>query len=139
MGKYSAFGSALAYESATDVFTAIPNIGDFELPLGEADLVDATSHDSPGGYEEQLAGIKRRGEITVPIQFDPANAVHKWLVQNHGSTKTFKATGPTAAGVFTAEFSAIIQSGSLAMPVSGAFAGSFGLKVTGSYTFVWPA
>jgi hypothetical protein len=138
--KHSAFGSKLAYLStAPSTFTDIPNLGDFELPLGEVDIHDATSHDSPGGYEEVVPGVKRRGEITIPIQFDPANAVHKWLVENNGTTKNFRATGPTSAGVFTATFDAIIQSANLSMPVNGVWGGSFSLKVTGNYTFAWPS
>ena len=72
MTKYSAFGTVLELDGTPIV--AIQNIGGPKL---STDTIDVTAHDSPGSWEEVIATILRSGELSLDIEYDPAEATHK--------------------------------------------------------------
>jgi predicted secreted protein len=76
--KYCAFGTQLKMGDGADpeVFATVANVRSIGGPGLEKDVVDTTAHDSPGGWEEVCASIKRSGEVSLEILYDPADATH---------------------------------------------------------------
>jgi hypothetical protein len=66
----SAFGAALRI----DIFAEVAGLGDLSGMSVEPNLTDATTHDSPGGFEEQVATTIATGEVTFWLAFDPADS-----------------------------------------------------------------
>jgi len=136
-GKFAAKGSLLQYESSTgpSVFSTIPAVGDFDLPLvGSRDETDITSHDS-GGDEETLLGIARRPAITIPIvTWDGTNTHHGAMVTraNAGTSTNWKVT---CVDTKVCTFTAYVKGVNLGAPVTGAFGASMEIKLTGAVTY----
>jgi hypothetical protein len=74
MAKYAAFGTAFKRSGAT-----VGQVANISGPGLSLDTADATTHDSPGGWEEVVPTILRSGEVTLEILFDPDNVTHQGL------------------------------------------------------------
>ena len=70
------FGTTLSIDAV-----AITQIQDIRGPALSTDTDEVTTHSSPGQVEEFIATIKRTGEVSFPLVFDPANAGHAALYQ----------------------------------------------------------
>lgn len=80
-GAKSAQGTLLKIESATSVgnFLTIPETSKITSPSIKFDLLDATSHDSVGGFKEYVPGLADGENATSECWFIPSNAVHTQL------------------------------------------------------------
>jgi len=136
MAKYAAFGISLN-KGGTE-YAQVTNISGPGLSL---DTEDVTSHDSTGGWEEVVGTILRSGEITLDLEFDPANATHKYaaggltydLVQK--TAIEFTLVFPDAATT-TWTFNALVVGFEPAGPVGGALTATAKFKLTGQPTLV---
>lgn len=80
MSGVDGFGTQIRRGDAgtPEVFTSIANVTDVSGPGLKRDTYDVTSHDSPEQWEEIIAGIKRSGEVSLDINYDPN--IHDSLV-----------------------------------------------------------
>lgn len=56
---------------STPVWTQILGPGDFDLPNGERQRIDVTSHSSPDGRMEYISGLIDTGTFSVPVDWIP--------------------------------------------------------------------
>lgn len=56
---------------STPTWTELVGPGDFDLPNGERERIDATSHSSPNGRKEYIAGLIDNSTLSVPIDWIP--------------------------------------------------------------------
>lgn len=68
-----------------ETFTKISGRLEISGPALSREVYDATDHDSPGGWEEAVAGIKRSGEVSFDIHYEPS--VHDTLVGDLDDTQ----------------------------------------------------
>jgi hypothetical protein len=68
------FGTTLTLDGVP-----VTQIQDISGPDLSTDTDEITNHSSPGQVEEFIATIKRTGQITFPLVYDPANAGHQAL------------------------------------------------------------
>lgn len=68
------FGTTVSIDSVP-----ITQIQDIDGPNLSTDTDEITNHSSPGQVEEFIATVKRTGEISFPIVFNPADASHAAL------------------------------------------------------------
>ena len=61
---------------AAEAFTTVAMVGDIAGPAYSRDNIDATTHDSPLDYEELVATIKKSGEISFPVFWEPTDPTH---------------------------------------------------------------
>lgn len=137
MAKYAAKGLILAYESATgpSVFSTIPCVGDFDLPLmGERDEIDVTNHDSAGDYEETLLGVIRSPSINVPITAWDGVSTHHAAMVTKGQSNTLVNFKATMKDTKVATFSGYIKGVNVSNPVNGALSATLVIKPTGAIT-----
>lgn len=62
--------------------TTIPEVTKLSGPSVKFDLLDATSHDSAGGFREFVPGLSDGDNIAFDINWRPSNAVHVSLRTN---------------------------------------------------------
>lgn len=77
--KYSAFGTQLQLgdgATPTEAFNTVAGVLDISGPAFSTETIDLTAHDSANAFEEIVLGIKRSGEVTFDIVYDPADATH---------------------------------------------------------------
>ena len=79
-GALSAFGTLLRIgDGATpENFTTITEVVEISGPNLALNTEDATSHDSPGGYEEWVGTILRTGEVSFDVNFLPTDATQSF-------------------------------------------------------------
>lgn len=130
MAGIAAFGTQLQKGS-----TPIAEVTNITGPGLSVDTIDVTSHDSADGYEELVAGIIRSGEVTLDLNFMPANATHKALVTDLASRQanTYSLVFPDTAQT-TWSFSALVTGFSPGAPYDGKLSASVTLKLTGKPT-----
>lgn len=58
------------------VFETIANVTSIGGPSRSRETIDVTAHDSPGGWMEFIGGLKDGGEISLDLNYDPAEATH---------------------------------------------------------------
>src|SRR3954471_2663707 len=80
MPAYSSFGTLLQLGSTNGgggTFTTVAQVLDISGPEFSVDTEETTNQSSAGGYEEFLPTIKRSGNMTFDILYDPAQATHE--------------------------------------------------------------
>lgn len=88
--KYAAKGAQLHVEDPQNPgqWLLVPSFRDGTQSGGEAERIDVTTHDSPGGRREFRAGFKGESTYSFGIVYDPANAVHQYLAVLYDSGDT---------------------------------------------------
>lgn len=84
MPAYSSFGTLLQMGSTDGgggSFTTIAQVLDISGPEFSVDTEETTNQSSSGGYEEFIPTIKRSGNVTFDVLYDPSAATHE-----HAST-----------------------------------------------------
>lgn len=135
MPAKKAFGTFLQAEIAA-VFTNIANVVNLEPVDLSADIIDASSHDSPDEYRDKLAGFKDAGDIKLELNYDPANATHQYVESILAASNNFKIKyvgSPT--GRTTGAFAGIVKSFSTGAPHDGKLTASVVIAVSGKITW----
>lgn len=136
MAKYAAKGAILAVATIAQptTFNTVPGVKDFSLPMGSADQIDVTTHDSAGGYREYVSGFLDSKEISIPMVWDGSNAQHAALLAAlGGAALPFKITGKESTPkVYT--FSGLVKDIEISWPVQGAQEATLVIKPTGAIT-----
>lgn len=135
MAGIAAKGAILAYESSASpsTYSTIPGVGDFDMPLvGERDKMDATSHDSPGDYEEKVMGIKRTPTMSVPInKWNPKDNVHHSALITRGDAGTVTKFKVTIKDGSIRSFDGYVSGISESNPVAGVINATVSIEITG--------
>ena len=80
MPAYSSFGTLLQMGSTDGgggSFTTIAQVLDISGPEFTIDTEETTNQSSAGGYEEFIPTIKRSGNVTFDVLYDPSAATHE--------------------------------------------------------------
>lgn len=122
MAKYKTKGVIAKIAAANPPTTAIVQLGDSTLELGERDaLINATTHDTSTGTHEFLdPGFKTPASFNGEILYDPADAVHEVIRAAHdaGTSLYFECTLPDA-GAAKFLFQCRVKNCGLPLPVMG--------------------
>jgi hypothetical protein len=134
--SFASYGTLLQMgDGATpENFATIAGVGDIAGPAISRDLVEVTSHSSEDGYEEQVPTIKRSGNVTFPLRWDPDDPTHDGetgilaLVQADEPTN-FREVYPRIGKMWT--FSAYVTAFNTTAPVAGVAGADVTMKITG--------
>lgn len=137
--KRAATGTLLKINSVASptAYTTVPGVGDFNVPLGERDDIDVTSHDSPDTTEESVPGIARLASFSAPMCWDSTNTEQKRIEDAHkdnlvvGLDITF-VDGSTAKG------DAFVKNIEFQNPVNGKFDANVSFKWSARPTRTYP-
>lgn len=61
------------------VYETIANVTNIKGPGRKRETIDVTAHDSPSQYMEFIGGLKDGGEVSMDINYDPAEVTHEDL------------------------------------------------------------
>ncbi|MFJ4687053.1 phage tail tube protein [Streptomyces sp. NPDC088789] len=80
MPGIDAFGTTFKRDSTgAGTFVAIANVSDISGPERSREAIEVTAHDSPDQYREFAKGLKDGGEVTITLNYDPADPSHTSL------------------------------------------------------------
>lgn len=140
MAKWSSQGAELQVDIGAGNYQAIPHLDNVPHPEQNDNYEDTTDVGSTGQFAEYTPTFADPGEFTVTGFWDPANAVHDFLMDEAvkaGSNKVllnFKSIGPTAAGNPTSTYTGYVKfSGNWPKKETGKF--SMSVRVTGQITY----
>ena len=114
----------------------IAEIRTLTAPVPTADTIDVMSHDSAGGYDEFLIGIRHGGECTAEGFFYPGDPGQIALINdfNSGTIRAYTLTFP-AAMASTMTFNGYVTTApEIGAPVDGAVSFKATIKVSGQVT-----
>ena len=119
--------------------TTVKEVGDIVGPDISRGVVDATTHDSTGGWQEWVPGKLSPGKVTFKINWLPTDATHSaaaGLINDitAATLQTFTITY-TDTGNLVASFSAYVTGFKINAPVDGMLTADVEMTITGAITF----
>lgn len=116
----------------TELFTDIAEVTNISGPGMSVDAVETTSHSS-GGSREFIGGLLDGGEVSIDINYVPAD--HATLTTDFLSkdVRNYKIQFPSTPAT-TWSFKALMTNFEPSAPVDGQLTASVTLKVTGTPT-----
>ena len=119
--------------------TAIAELKTIRGPAESANLIDVTSHDSPGSYREVIAGFLSGGEVSIEGNFLPGDdgqgVLHAAL---QGRTlEGFIITLPASGGSVSCAFSGIVTAFEPSFPFDDVASFSATITVSGAPEWDW--
>ena len=132
MAKKAGFGAQIyLVESGTP--TLIPGLrGDPVLSEEQAEQIEVTSHDSPGGRREYIGGLIDTAERTLEFYYDPDEPTHQTLRSSVRQTLTFQVDHP--AFTTPEHFEAVVTNAQITAELEGGLVLNVTLKPTGEQT-----
>jgi len=134
MAGLDAFGTQLQRSDmgGSPVFTAIANVTSFKGPGIKRDTSDVTAHDSPTRWREFIATLVDAGEISIDINYDPAD--HDTLIGDFEDTtaRNYKLVYPAAASTWA--FAAFMTEFEAEAPVDDKLSATVKFKISGKPT-----
>lgn len=105
----------------TEVFTLIPGVRSITGPSMSAEVIDITSHDTPGQFRDKMQGLKDWGMLSFELLWDPTSAQHQGLFDDYvaGTVKHYTLTYPTDPPT-TISFSGFVGNNPTSSPFDGA-------------------
>lgn len=142
MPAYSSFGTLLQMgdtDGGGGSFTTVAQVLDISGPEFSVDTEETTNQSSTGGYEEFIPTIKRSGNVTFDILFDPAQATHEdastglLYVMVNRKLRGYQLLMPTSPATQW-NFLGYVVGFSQANPVAGTQKASITIKISGQPT-----
>ena len=129
----TATGSGGTATGIAETFATLAEVGDIKGPELTRDDIDATTHDSPDDFEELLSGLKKSGNVTFKVNWNPSNPTHAgtgslWAHYGTGDSVNFEVESPRGDVM---AFAANVNGIGPDFPVNGLIAADITLKVTG--------
>lgn len=124
----------------TEIFSTIAEVKSIGGPKLSADTVDVTNLDSVGGFEEIIPTLLHSGEVSLELNFLPADAtqdgatglISKWVARTLTSFQIIFSDSASTQW----DFKAYVTSFEPSVGVDAANSASVTLKVSGQVTFV---
>ncbi len=115
----------------TSLFEAVPQMRVIPAPSATQGYADATNHDSPGSFEENVDTIKQGDDLALNLVYHPDIAMHKQLYQDFiEQTKLFWRT-LLSNGIDGWEFEGRVSKFALPLNFDGVVFLDWSIKVTG--------
>lgn len=117
------------------VYNTIPGVKSIQAPSLRQDFVDVTDLGSPGGEEEFIASMLRKGNCQLNMNFapeDPRLAALK-AARDNKTKDPYRIVYPTANKAYW-DFEAFVEEIAPQMQVGGVMECTVSLKVTGQIT-----
>lgn len=115
-------------------YTTVSEVHDINGPAAKTDITDVTNQSSPGGFEEVIPTIRRSGEITFDINYNPDDATHDNVTGiqadlNNKTLRYWRVTYPVTNKKRT--FTGYVIGFQEKAPINGVLTASLTIKITG--------
>lgn len=130
MAAVDAFGTVWAMSTdGGSTYTDVADVTEIGVLDVKADTIESTVHGSAGGWRTFIGGLKDGGELSMSINYDPAN--HGTIFAEIGEDTGHELT-LTDEGDATVVFDGIITGLSVGAPMDDKLTGSVTIKVSGA-------
>ena len=121
-----------------ETFTKIANVTNITGLGLSLDLTDVTTHDQAERWEEQVATVKRTGNCSLSIVYDPADGTHDATIGLLAAIESKEAVNFELEFPDASEyaFTAYVIGFTPTAPVAGALTADIQLKPTGAPTII---
>jgi predicted secreted protein len=138
MAGLAAFGTMLKIGDAS-TGVEVANVTSIEGPGLSTETIDVTAHDSAGDTREEVPTFKSGGEVTLRINYDPAETTHKnaagglLKLWSDKTLSEFTIVYPTTPAT-NVEFSGYVTAFAPSAPFDGKIEANVTIKVAGAVT-----
>ncbi len=137
MAGVAGFGTTLRIGGTAG--TAVANVTSVEGPGWSVETLDMTAHDSASAYREIAPSFINAGEVTLRLNYDPAQATHKNTAGGLLHLLTTRASSAFAIGFPTTPASGFAFTGYVtafapSAPFDGKMEASVTITVSGTVT-----
>jgi predicted secreted protein len=143
MSGRDAFGTQFKRDTTgAGVFAAIASVSDISGPERTREEIEVTAHDSPDKYKEYVKGLKDGGEVTITLNYDPAQSTHQDLDGDfeEDDLRDYQLVVlPGDADQLTVQFSAMITSMGEEYPIDDKMEMEVTFKISGKPTRTYGA
>ncbi|MER5172665.1 phage tail tube protein [Thioclava kandeliae] len=115
---------------ATPTWTTLVGVGDLEMPNGEADEIEASSHSSPNRTKEFIPGLQDNGTLALPLDYIPDSDQDVMLLELNNTSELIQL-GIKPPGGTEEIYAAWVKSYPRSLPVNGKAAATLNLRVNG--------
>src|SRR5262245_6461166 len=123
-------------------FVTVPEATSITIAGFNAEVIDVTSHDTPGGFRDKKQGLKDWGTVQSDVHLVPDNAIHTQIfndmkgVAGVGVERYWRIVFPnTAATTFT--FKGFVNAFSPTAPIDDVLTSSLEVTILGSPEPTW--
>ncbi|MFC4333861.1 phage tail tube protein [Salininema proteolyticum] len=138
MAGRDAWGTQFKRDSTgAGAFVTIASIADISGPERSREEIEVTAHDSPDQYKEYVKGLKDGGEVTITLNYDPAQSTHRDLdgdFEENALLDYQVVVLPGDADELTIEFSGLCTSLSESYPVDDKMEMEATFRISGKAT-----
>ena len=122
----------------TEAFTLIPGIRTITGPSMSAEVIDITSHDTPGGFRDKMQGLKDWGVLSFELLWEPSEPKHEQLFTDYvaGTVRNYTLTYPDTDNT-TLTFAGFVGNNPTSSPFDGALTKTAEIVIMGSPMPTW--
>jgi predicted secreted protein len=133
MAGVDAFGTKWAIDPAGGTaYVDVAEVTSVDVLDIKVDTIDVSSHDSANQWREFLGGMKDAGELSMDINYDPAD--HGTIFSNIGVDAVANRITLTDAGAAVVTFDGIITGMKAQAPYDDKLSATVTIKVSGAPT-----
>ena len=139
--RIAAFGTQLQMHDGGNPgsYAALAGLTTMDGPGGDTEEIDATAHDSPGGFRETTPSFRDPGELSFEGFYDPADPTHNNATGVSGvwatAVKRAWKLVLTDTGASEVTFSGFVRNFQLQTPFDGMLGYSSAVRLSGLPTF----
>ena len=139
---YLGKGTTVTYASTSGglaTATALANVGSISGPTASSEFLDVTAQNTAGKYRSFIAGVIDPGELSFPVNYDPADAGHQALhalLESQAENVWELDFNGAIGSAITCTFPGVVTGCEVNAPVDGVITMNVTVKVTGEIT--WP-
>lgn len=138
MAGQDAFGTQFKRDTTGGgSFGLVANVSDLGGPERSREAIEVTAHDSPYQYREFVKGLKDGGEVTLTLNYSPAETTHRALdgdFEEKDLRRYQLVLLPGDVNEHTWEFTALITDIGDAFPVDDRMEREVTVKISGRPT-----
>lgn len=129
------FGTKLKMGDGAEAptYSDIAGVTSISGPSFSVDTEEVTDMDSTNQWEEHIATVKRSGEVSLDLNFEPTETTHQDLESALGEKRSFQLVFPDGSSTQW-EFDAIVTGLEIEAPFDGKISGTGTFKITGEPT-----
>ena len=127
----------LGDSASPSTYGTIGQVRSITGPTTKPNVVDVTTHDTPGYWRRKIAVLIDPGDVSFEVNFDKTDATHSfttglWFLMIGLLKRGFKITFPNSAGTLT--FDGYVGQHEFTAPVDNVLAAKMMLAITDAIT-----
>jgi predicted secreted protein len=118
-------------------FVTVPEVKSIKIAGFSAEVIDVTSHDTPGGFRDKKQGLKDWGTVQAQVNYVPTDPIHQQIfddmkgVAGVGVERYWQIVFPDTAST-TFQFKAFVNNFAPSAPIDNVLVSDLEVTILGN-------